>query len=347
MGKTVAIIEPFYKTWMDGMTGVLFPKSLGPPDIQGLHDEGNALFRAGYYHDAVPSYRRALQQHVSSGAAAGLMTKLLLCHSECLVALKQPAHALACATAALALDSACSYAYRRAALALDAMKHYSCAKALMGEAVATSGFRSGSGQGKEFMAELSDAARAAPHAPPEDVLSIITTEVMYACDVFSDARFSDAGRAVTGKSLTSRSGNHTVEDEARLATCFGHEGGRALREGKLGQAKESIAQALGVLHMHRRKASTLLNNRSACHLRIGIEASYTLFEVMRDSCAAILLDYTQPKSYHKAASAMMLSGGLQSALDIVKEGLKQSSGDRDLARLERRRASMIAGAPTL
>lgn len=318
---------------------VTFPDTLGPTDVAGLHEEGNALFRAGHTADAALAYGRALQLHLSSGPAKGLMTSVLLNASTCLVALDRHDHALVCSTTMLALDPSCAKAFMQAALALDAMGQHQCAGWFMREAVSRSNLDPDSPQAREMTGTLSPAAAATDNANwLFDVLPVVTSEVIEAVNVFTGPLFMDS----TIKGCTGTPEKIAV-DEAAVAAVFKKLGDDLLAAKKFFEAMKHYEGALASLRQYRRKANVLLANRASCSLRLGMEGVQA---VMEDSCAAIVLDFTQPKSFHRVACVLMELGTTQLALDFVNAGLGQAPGHVELTALGKRLAGQLASAPS-
>ncbi|MEW5302765.1 MAG: hypothetical protein WDW36_005513 [Sanguina aurantia] len=338
---------------------VVFLDSLGPSGPAGHQDEGNALFRGSHYEDAAFSYGRALQLLLSGSHSQGLLISLLLNSAACHLALLQPALSLKLAFTAVVLDPSSSKAFFRAALALDALQLHGpanwCVKqAAKSAAASSSNGSSGSALAQEMAKKLSPAAAAAT-ATAEQALSAICAALL-----LPDAQLlssEDAGRV--GRSGASRGEERSAVDasagsiggrcggpgaghaeaEAAVASAIKDQGNALFRSCSFADALGCYGLALSTLTHDRQRVATLLNNRATCFLRLG-----QLPSAVQDSSAALVVDPTQPKGYHRLASALMQTGQLDAALACITAGLVADPDNDGLAELQQRISTALTAS---
>lgn len=340
---------------------MVFLDSLGPSDVAGHQDEGNNLFRGSHYEDAAFSYGRALQALFNSSVSKGLIISLLLNSSACHLALQQPSMSLKLAFTAAVLDSTNSKAFYRTALALDALQLHGAANWSMQQAAAVGNTGSNSGSSvhaNEMMKKLSPAAIAATATadkalsaicgalltPDAEWLSPVTDSVGVDSSCSNSRNVSCSAVGTNASSVSNQSGSGGVESavaEADAASVIKDKGNTLFKNGSFADALSLYTAALSTLQQDSKQAAILLNNRATCHLRLG-----NLPFAVQDSSAALLLDSTQPKGYHRLGSALMQMGRLGDALACIDAGLVVAPGNEGLAVLQQRITIAVSASST-
>lgn len=312
-GAAVAVIEPFFKRFMDGTCGVRVddPRDLvhmeTPPqarDAASWKEEGNTCFRGGQHSEAERCYTAALraldegEAKLLSGSLGNLAAALL---AEPDAARGPTIQALLCAAAASAVDATYAKARFRAATALhalgDSVHARWCAKETQ---------RLGGG-GAECRALLAALPERGAGAADERSLALALSAFLEAMLPLQSGGSADAE---SGAGELKARGNASFADR------------------RFADAAADYSAALRCLQP---AAATLLSNRAACRLQLDRNAGALL-----DATAALVLDPSMIKAHFRRASALLALDEPAAAAAAVALGLQSSPQDAALLELRKR-----------
>ncbi|GFR47524.1 hypothetical protein Agub_g9242 [Astrephomene gubernaculifera] len=344
-GRTVAIIEPFYKIMEDGMSGVrvdnpaevLLLQSLSPPDAAALQADGERHLQAAQYEEAAECFARALQRMPDSdGSGSRLLLAGLLNLSATHLKLGEAAQALQCASAAAALQPDTSRAHHLAALALarlGAPLAARCAVHQAFECMPVGG--PGRKERRRMLTELEQhhlqqQERADVQAPlnPQQ----LSEGRMELLRLLSKTATLGLQSAATGPSASS---SNTGAAAAALVEAAAQErsGDAAFLSGDVPTARSHYHAAAGAL-LTWLPAAPLLTHLATCHLQRSRPK-----QALTAATAAACLDPAAAEAHHTRVQALMQLGWLAEARAACTAGLaavEQGQGCEALRELQER-----------
>ena len=316
-GASVAVLEPFYKRFVDGTFGVRVddPRDLvllSAPAVRvgvdhvALKEQGNTAFRAGRLADAELRYTEALCALTASGQAdSSALSPILANLAAALLSMggdEGARSALLAASAAAAVDKGYPKAHFRAAAACKAL---------------------GDGRHTHLCVEktrLLGAGGASCDALLADApLGLPGNESSFALAV-SAAADSDLHTSLNGRSPSG------AEVAAAVHKARGNE---LFSSGQFAEAADAYAAAL---QQQRHAAATLLCNRAVVRLELERPSAALL-----DSLASLTLQPATAKAHYRRVLALraLQSSGV-SIISAIARGLRDCPGDGALLQLQQR-----------